>query len=217
METDCCLTADGDVVLLHDPLLSLGTTLRGWAHQRTCADICASRLLSRSGSPTDQRPLRLEELLDLAPAGVTLQLEVKAHADALLARLTVHAIHDRIAHHPLREQIEILSFWAEACQLAAALGLKARLVIIADYRIEALAAWGRSVGLHGVCVEHFLLTPAIVASLRLASLSVTTGTVNHADELAVIAALGLDAITSDAPHELSKALVALREPPLALA
>ncbi|MGH2882679.1 MAG: glycerophosphodiester phosphodiesterase, partial [Solirubrobacteraceae bacterium] len=26
LETDCCLTADGELVLLHDPLLDLGTT-----------------------------------------------------------------------------------------------------------------------------------------------------------------------------------------------
>jgi glycerophosphoryl diester phosphodiesterase len=30
LETDVCLTADGDLVLLHDPLLSIGTTLDGW-------------------------------------------------------------------------------------------------------------------------------------------------------------------------------------------
>ena len=33
LETDCCLTADGELVLLHDPLLELGTTLSGWAHR----------------------------------------------------------------------------------------------------------------------------------------------------------------------------------------
>ena len=33
LETDVCLTADGRLVLLHDPLLTLGTTLDGWAHR----------------------------------------------------------------------------------------------------------------------------------------------------------------------------------------
>lgn len=65
---------------------------------------------------------------------------------------------------------------------------------------------GRRVGLHGVCVEHFLLSEAIVATLRRFGLSVTTGTVNHPAFVASILALGLDAITSDAPHELRQAL-----------
>ena len=31
LETDVCLTSDDQLVLLHDPLLTLGTTLDGWA------------------------------------------------------------------------------------------------------------------------------------------------------------------------------------------
>jgi glycerophosphoryl diester phosphodiesterase len=72
--------------------------------------------------------------------------------------------------------------------------------------MEALAAWGRRVGLHGICVEHFLLSPALVATLRASGLSVTTGTINHAAMLAPLLPLGLDAITSDSPHELRGAL-----------
>lgn len=42
----------------------------------------------------------LDELLELAPPGATLQLEVKTHADPALARRTTRAICDRLAHHP---------------------------------------------------------------------------------------------------------------------
>ncbi|MGH2884318.1 MAG: glycerophosphodiester phosphodiesterase, partial [Solirubrobacteraceae bacterium] len=76
LETDCCLTADGQLVLLHDPLLDLGTTLSGWAHQRTATEIRAGWLRHRDGTPSDERPLLLDELLDVAPPNVTLQLDV---------------------------------------------------------------------------------------------------------------------------------------------
>ena len=69
--------------------------------------------------------------------------------------------------------------------------------------------------MHGVCVEHFLLSAPLVATLRASGLSVTTGTVNHAALLAALLPLGLDAITSDAPAELRKALVASEAPRLA--
>jgi hypothetical protein len=67
-------------------------------------------------------------------------------------------------------------------------------------------------------VEQFLLTPALVETLRAAArsrpnspprcsgLSVTTGTVNHAALLTRLLRLDLDAITSDSPHELRAAL-----------
>jgi glycerophosphoryl diester phosphodiesterase len=202
LETDCCLTADGDLLLLHDPLLDLGTTLSGWAHERPAAEILAGRLRHRDGTPSAERPLRLDELLELAPPGLVVQLEVKAHGDPALARRTALAACLRLRDHPARERIEILSFWTEACEVAAKLGFRARLVVIAGHQIPALADWGRRIGLHGVCVEHFLLTPALVETLRAAGLSVTTGTVNHGALLPPLLGLGLDAITSDTPHEL---------------
>ena len=211
LETDCCLTADGELVLLHDPLLEVGTTLSGWAHERTAAEILAGRLRHPNGTPSDERPLLLNELLELAPPGVTLQLEVKAHADPALARHTARALCERLRDHPSREQTEVLSFWSGACELAAELGFRTRLVMIAEYRIHALAAWGRRVGLHGVCVEHILLSRELVATLRAFGLSVTTGTVNHAALLEPLLWLGLDAITSDSPHELQRALSELYE------
>jgi glycerophosphoryl diester phosphodiesterase len=216
LETDCCLTADGELVLLHDPLLEVATTSSGWAHERTAAQIRAGRLRHRDGTASDECPLLLDELLERAPSHVTLQLEVKAHADPALARRTTRALCERLGDHPARERTEVISFWSGACELAAELGFRARLVTIADYCTHALAAWGRHVGLHGVCVEHFLLTRALVATLRASGLSVTTGTVNHAAMLAPLLPLGLDAVTSDCPHELRAALSQANvAPPLA--
>jgi glycerophosphoryl diester phosphodiesterase len=213
LETDCCLTADDQLVLLHDPLLPLATTGSGWAHQRTAGQILAADLLDHDGMPTTERPMLLDELLELAPQDATLQLEVKAHADPTLAARTARVVCERLADHPVRARCEILSFWSGACELAAGLGFHARLVVIAEYRIDALTAWAKRTGLYGVCVEHFLLSGPLVTSLRQAGLSVTTGTINHPDLLASLLPLSPDAITSDCPHELRAALTA---PPTAV-
>jgi hypothetical protein len=153
-------------VLLHDPLLEVVTMLSGWAHERTAAQIRVGRFRHRDGTPSDERPLLVDELLERAPPGATLQLEIQAHADPALARRTTRALCERLRDHPAREPTEVISFWSGACELAGEPGFRARLVAIADYRIHALAAWGRRVGLHGVCVEHFLLSRALVATLR---------------------------------------------------
>jgi glycerophosphoryl diester phosphodiesterase len=210
LETDCCLTADGELVLVHDPLLEAGTTLRGWAHEHTAAELCAGRLRNADGTPSDQQPLLLEELLRRAPADVTLQLEVKAHADPALARRTALALCAHLRDEPTRERIEVISFWSGACEVAASCGFRARLVRCADWEGDALATWAEDAGLHGVSIEHFLLAPQQIEPLLARGLSVTTGTINHAAMIEPLLGLGIDAVTSDRPHELRAELLARR-------
>ena len=59
VETDVCLTADGELVLLHDPLLSLGTTLSGWVHERRAEELRVASILVRDGAPAGEPPLTL--------------------------------------------------------------------------------------------------------------------------------------------------------------
>jgi glycerophosphoryl diester phosphodiesterase len=201
VETDVCLTADGELVCLHDPLLAIGTTLEGWAHERSAAAICRGRLRDASGEPSSERPLRLGELLELA-GGLGVQVEVKAHADPALAGRTAAAVCDRYGGHPARQRMELLSFHADACGVAAGRGLRARLVAWADYTPDALAAWAVRHRVFGVALEHFLLSAALVRPLRLAGLSLTVGTVNRVELLERTLAFAPDAVCTDRPHEL---------------
>ena len=212
LETDVCLTADGELVLLHDPLLSLGTTLDGWAHERTAAAIVQARILDRDRVPTTERPLTLDELLTYAPADLPIQVEVKAHADPELARQTAAAVCERNRRGTERRRLEVISFHSAACATAAAYGFRSRLVVWADYAPEALAAWAVSRGVTGVSVEHFLLSAKLVSVFRLAGLSVNTGTVNDAELLARITELAApDAVCTDRPAELRAEVLRLEE------
>ena len=205
VETDVCLTADDQLVLLHDPLLTLGTTLEGWARQKTADEIRSALIRDATGEPTTEHPLLLEELLELLPDAVGLQLEVKAHADPVLAGRTAEALCRRLRSGSLRDRVEVLSFHAEACAVASANGVPARLVIWADYAPEALASWARRTGVKGVSVEHFLLSERLVGVLREAGLSVNTGTVNQPEILSRVLEFAPDAIGTDCPHELRAA------------
>ncbi len=210
VETDVCLTRDGALVCLHDPYLALGTTLTGWAHERSAADVLAGRLLDGEGRATAERPLLVDEVLDLVPPGLTVQLDVKAHADAALARRTADALAAVLARRPDAGRVEVLSFHAAAVKQAVSHGLAGRLVIWADYAPAALARWAADLALRGVCVEHFLLGQPLVAALRDAGLSVTTGTVNHAAIAERVLAHAPDALTSDRPHQLAAELAERR-------
>ena len=67
LESDVCLTADGALVLLHDPYLPLGTDLEGFAHERIARELrargcgtatAASRRRPRCSWRTCSRPRR---------------------------------------------------------------------------------------------------------------------------------------------------------------
>ena len=101
LETDVCLTADDELVLLHDPLLELGTTLSGWAHEQRAREVVASFLRDRNGRPTTERPLLLDDLLEATPGDLPVQVEVKAHADPVLARRTAERVCERYRRSPI--------------------------------------------------------------------------------------------------------------------
>lgn len=96
LETDLCLTADGELALLHDPYLPLATDLEGFVHERTAAELRRARLRDAAGRTTSEAPLFLDDLLAAAPPDLTLQLEIKAHADPALALRTLQATAERL-------------------------------------------------------------------------------------------------------------------------
>ncbi|HEY6638903.1 MAG TPA: glycerophosphodiester phosphodiesterase [Solirubrobacterales bacterium] len=202
LETDVCLTADGGLVLLHDPLLSLGTTLSGWVHERTLREILGGSLLDSDGEPAGEPPLTLEHLLEVVPLDLTVQVEVKTQSNPELARRTAGAICERYGPSTQRDRLEVISFHTDACEVAAAAGLRTRLVIWADYAPETLADWALRHGVSGVKVEYFLLSDELLGPLRAAGITVSTGTVNDVDLLEEILRIEPRCITTDRPHEL---------------
>jgi glycerophosphoryl diester phosphodiesterase len=202
LETDACLTADGRLVLLHDPWLSSVTGLDGWVHQTRWSRLRDTRLLDRHGEATDQTPMLLEELLEHVSGDLPVQIEVKAHGDPALARATAAEVCRVADAQSNGRPVEVLSFHTSACEEAARLGLPTRLIIWADYAPRALLRWATRAGVGGVCIEHFLLHRALVDRLRDGGLSVSTGTINDAALAARAASLGVDAITTDRPAGL---------------
>ena len=200
-ETDVCLTADDQLVVLHDPLLSLGTTLSGWAHERAAAVITAANLRDRDGLAIAARPMLVDELMALIPADKQVQLEVKAHADPELAARTARALCRRL--RPEQDRVEVISFHSSAGVAAAAHGYRSRLIVWTDNSPEQMAAWALNSGVAGLSVEHFLLSARLARVLRSAGLSINTGTINGVDlALRAVELAAPDAICTDRPIEL---------------
>jgi glycerophosphoryl diester phosphodiesterase len=206
VETDCVLTADDRIVLLHDSQLEQSTDLRGWARELDADAVVAGHLRDAAGAITAERPLLLEEGLDLlAPhEHLRVQLEVKAYADDTLAIRTAEVACERALAHGgvARERLEIISFWPDAAVVAARHGLRSRLIVACAYTPDALARWATDHGVIGVILEgpYFAATP--IAIWRRAGLSVMSGVVNDARSLGRLLAHAPDLVATDRPHEL---------------
>lgn len=209
LETDCCLTADGRLALLHIPYLPAGTTADGWAHERTAAEILAARAKDRRGQPVDEHPLLLEDLWPLVEGHeLVVQLEVKAVLDEGLAIRTAQAVCASLAATPPPDgvTVEVISFWPEALPVAAADGWRTRAIIATPYTPAAFATWAGDHGVTGVILEAPFWGGAHVETWQAAGLSVMSGVCNDADLARMLLPHGPDAIATDRPHELRAAL-----------
>ena len=202
VEADVVLSADNEVFAVHDPALWLSTDLEGWAHERDATTLCKARLLDRSGRPSDDRPMRLSELLELLPAELRLQLDVKAYADCELATRTARRCCEIAREHGTAARVEVISFFSDACLAAVTEGLAARLVIWADYEPDALARWLREHDLRGVSAEGFILTPRLTDPLKASEITLSVGAINHRLQLERALAFDPEIVVSDRPHEV---------------
>ena len=158
LECDVCLTADGELVLLHDPVAAVRHGPRGMGARAN-----GRRAAPRADPPVAQAPLFVDELLAVAPRDLVLQFDIKFHAGPELATRTVEALAAVLAR--AAGAASRSSFASAACARAPSLGLPARLRHIADYAPQALAL-GRAGTASRRVVEHFVLSRGIVAALR---------------------------------------------------
>jgi glycerophosphoryl diester phosphodiesterase len=207
-EVDVVLSADDDVVCVHDPFLRVATDLGGWAHETPTEVILGSRLRDASGQASGEHPMILGELLDRLPHDFPLQLDVKAYADPELARRTAARACEVVAEHGGRERVELISFFSEACTVAVEAGVPALLVIWADYSPSDLADWVLEQGFAGVSTEGFILSERLCGPLADAGLRLSVGVVNSIAQLELILPLRPDVVVSDCPRELREELEA---------
>jgi glycerophosphoryl diester phosphodiesterase len=205
IETDCALTIDGRLALLHETYLPHGTTLTGWAHERTFAEITQGRLLDQHGRVSDEQPLELEDLLADPPSVELIQLEAKATVDEELGVRTATAICERL-RGVTAPTYELISFWPAAAEVAASHGVPSRLIIACAYLPDSLAQWCVDTGVTGIILEAHYFSPTPVDTLREAGLSITSGLANEAWLVRKVLEYGPDALSTDRPHEIEAEL-----------
>jgi glycerophosphoryl diester phosphodiesterase len=210
IEVDLRLSADGVLVVCHDPDLSrltgadLPVATTPWADLWAAADLRAV-------------PLARVEWVLTAAAGRRVVLEVKAPPPGLL-RPTVDAVLDRLvvlraASLPL--DVTVSSFAPEVVAAVralapASLGLRTALLGRPTMRPSSLVTRALAAG-HDEVHPHvaaLLAEPGAVEIAHRCGLAVVPWTVNRSRAVRRLAALGVDAVITDSPVRARAALVA---------
>lgn len=200
LELDVRSTAEGELLVVHDPTL-LRTS--GVPHA-----VAALRSAEVDALPPARRPLRLEAVLDRYGERVQLLVELKDPAPAWERRV----VHE-IARRGLASRAAIQSFDLSCMRRLASevpgipcLALLHRAPGPAT--LEAIAGFAA-----GVAVDHGCVDAELVARTHDRGMRVLAWTVNEPAEIARVVALAVDGVITDAPDEV----VALAGPRPALA
>jgi glycerophosphoryl diester phosphodiesterase len=174
VETDVWLTADGRLVIAHD-------------------------------RPGDGATLTLDAVLDLCRGRVGVNVELKAERDESRAADTGRRVAGRLAERS-DPDVYVSSFWWSALAAArgAAPAVRRAFVFSDSPDREALIASAVSAGLWALHPNRAYVTGELVAAAHAAGLRLNVWTVNDQDEIAALAALGVDGIMSNWPERIPK-------------
>jgi glycerophosphoryl diester phosphodiesterase len=208
LETDVHLTADDEVVVLHDPTLDRTTTGGGRVRAVRRADLSTLRLRGGDGAVTQDAVPTLAQLLDLLAASrARLLLEIKVDAD----RQRYPGIEEKVLGvvnvRGLADRVVVMAFEAETVRRVRALDPSIRVaLLVGRARVERegvppreAVRWTRELGASHLGIDHRVLDSGVVEAARAAGISVGAWTVNDEADLRRVIAIGVNLVVSDRP------------------
>lgn len=205
LEADIHLTADGEVVVIHDPTLDRTTTGRGAVAAAALANLRDLRLRDGAGRPTEEPVPALGALLDLlAPSRADLLLEIKVGADGSRYPGIEEKVLALVRARGLAPRVVLMAFEQATVRRVRELDPDIRTAFLvgrawvgraaAEAVALAVEAGATAIGYH-----HRLVDAAAVAAARKAGLAVAAWTVNDEADIRRVVALGVDVVISDRP------------------
>lgn len=206
VETDVHLSADGEVMVLHDPTLERTTSARGAVRDLTREEIAKARLKASDGSLTEETVPTLAALLDLIQASrASLLLEIKTDVDKRrYPGIEEKALALVKARH-LGSRVRVMAFEEETIRRVRQLEPALRTVLLvgrrAAYGERAGAIVNRvtAVGAHDLGIDHRVLDADLAAAVRAKGLGLAAWTVDEERDIRRVIDLGVDIVVSDRP------------------
>ena len=211
VELDVHLTADGHVVVLHDPTLDRTTTGRGDVRRMTLAEVRAvsAGYPERFGAAyAGERVPTLAEVLALLRERARVLVEIKTESVSEDAAGGVEArVVEEVRRAGMAERVALISFDHRAIVRLRSLAPEmARGRLFARTSADAVLEAAREAGCDLVMPHKSQLGEALVERVRAAGLKLATWVVDEPDELRRLARFGLYGVGSNRPGVLLEAI-----------
>lgn len=195
VELDVHLTADGEVVVMHDSTVDRTTDGTGAISDLTLAQIRALDAGSWFGPAfAGERVPLLAEVVDLLGSRLRINVEIKSAADPASAAKVVDILRNggvleqsQISSFGLEAVLEVRKYWSDPV-LALITGNPADLQTTIDHRLQYFN------------IEKTHVDGALLDRAHAAGIGCNVWIVDDADTWRHYAALGADIMTSNQPH-----------------
>ncbi len=192
LELDVQLSADGELVVIHDETLARTTSGRG-----AVGEMPLAQLRQLDAGQGEKIPL-LSEVLDLASGRACVNVELKGAGTAEpVARLLKQR---KAAGLIPADNILASSLYEEELTLFAQLLPQIRLAPVAEQDSPALRQLAEELGAWSVHLEKSSITRELIAEVQQSGRKLLAYTVNDAETLQRLRGWGLDGIFSDFPQ-----------------
>jgi len=198
-ELDVHLSADGELMVIHDPTVDRTTNGHGPVSGFTAAELAA--LDARAVFPAWPEPAgvpRLVDVLDAFGATQSFQIEIKTAPPDVL-EIVARKLIDLIGRYGIDERVEVASFDPAVLEIVRRIAPELPRAYIGRYDTPAFLANALSLGCAGACIPHKTSTRATVDEAHAAGLHVTGWLGDTERELRLLLDWGVESITSDYP------------------
>lgn len=203
VEFDIQVSADGELVIIHDADLQRTSNGQGFVHDLPAARLAELDACHRAFPdwPVSEGIPRLDEVLSVLADFVHIELEVKArtaeHEAAVIEKLP--ALWEK---HHLAGRARTTSFNPRYLHgmLQAAPHIPRGFLFEEDFAGDAIAM-AAAVGATSLGPHQRRCTPELIQQAKAAGLMVSTWTVNDQDRALTLAGMGVDAIITDVPTQ----------------
>jgi len=214
LELDLHLTADGEVVVLHDPTLERTSTGRGAVRDARLTDLASVRLKTSEGAATAERVPTLAQVLDLvAQSSSELLPEIKLDAHRQRYDGIEEKVLALIRARGLLTRTTIQAFQGDTIRRLREVEPAARTMLLVGRgdvgrdraRPAEAVRRARELGATDLGMNHRLIDADVVAAARAAGIRLAAWTVNDETDIRRMIDLGVDLVMSDRP-DLAKRL-----------
>ena len=215
LEFDLHLSADGEIVVIHDPTLERTTTGTGAVREARLGDLRALRLRARDGGVTVEAVPTLAEVLALGAGNmVEVMPEIKAGPERTRYEGIEEKVLALLRSRGMLGRATVHAFDAATLERARALEPAVRtMLLVGRGRVEQERAqpgdavgWARKAGVTDLGMDHRLIDAGIVAAARKAGIRLSAWTVNEEADLRRMIDVGVDVIMTDYPDRAKRIL-----------